>query len=176
MLEEFLGISLAWGWLVGVVVVLALIWRLYMNIITNDYANAIQWTYLHITVPEEADQTPKAMENTYDTWDGIHKNPDLIEKYFDGMLEAWYSCEIYCTKGRVRYIMVVPTAHHTFFEGVIYGQYPQAEITEVEDYTQRYSWRDIEKKFDVFGTEMILAEDDFLPVKTYRDYEDTLAE
>jgi len=72
--------------------------------------------------------------------------------------------------------MVVPTMHRTFFEGVIYGQYPAAEISEVEDYTLRYPWQGIDKDFDLYGTEIVLVEDDYMPVKTYHDYEDAFAE
>jgi hypothetical protein len=72
--------------------------------------------------------------------------------------------------------MVVPTMHRSFFEGVIYGQYSQATITETSDYTLRYSWKGIDKEFDLYGAEIVLTGDDYMPVKTYHDYEDTLAE
>jgi hypothetical protein len=174
--EPVIDVLLSWGWLLVVIVLLWIIWRVYMIIKMIDYVSTIRWTFLQIKVPEEAEQTPKAIESAFDLWDGIHKGPDLVEKYFEGYLEAWYSCEIYCIKGKAKYIMVVPTVHRSFFEGVIYGQYPQAEITEVEDYTLRYSWKDIDKEFDLYGTEIDLVENDYFPIKTYREYEDVFAE
>lgn len=174
--ESTISLVLGWGWLVLIVVLLWVIWRVYMTIKMIDYVSAIRWTFLQIKVPEEAEQTPKAIESAFDIWDGIHKGADLVERYFDGYIEAWYSCEIRCIKDKAQYIMVVPTAHRSFFEGVIYGQYPQAEITEVEDYTLRYSWKDIDKEFDLYGTELDLVDDDYLPIKTYREYEDIFAE
>lgn len=176
MAIDILAAGLAWGWLVIVALLLWIIWRIYMYVKMNEYISSIQWTFFQITIPDDSEETPKAMENAFDTWDGLHKGPDLIEKYFEGYLEAWYSCEIHCTRGRARYLMVVPTAHRTFFEGVIYGQYPEATITEVDDYTRKYPWQGIDKEFDLYGTEMILSNEDFKPVKTYHDYEDTLAE
>jgi hypothetical protein len=176
VLVSIVNVVLAWGWLFVVILLLWIIWRIYLNVKMIEYVSAIQWTFLQVTVPEESEQTPKAMENAFDTWDGIHKNPDLIERFFEGYLEAWYSCEIYCTKGKAQYIMVVPTVHRTFFEGVIYGQYPQATVTETADYTRRYAWQGIDKEFDLYGAEIILSNDDYMPVKTYHDYEDTLAE
>ncbi len=146
-----------------------------MLIKMNDYVGAIEWTYLQITLPAEAEQTPKAMEHAYDVWGGLHKNPDLVERYFEGYLEAWYSCEVQCTSTSIRYIMVVPTVHRKFFEGVIYGQYPTAEIKEVEDYTRRFQWQDMGEKFDMYATEMILTQPDIYPIKTYLEYEDSLA-
>ena len=170
------NIILGWGWLAVVALMLWIAWKVYLYIKRIDYTNSVQWTILQITIPEESEETPKAMENAFDVWDGIHKSPDLIEKYFEGYVEAWYSCEIHCEKGRARYLMVVPTMHRTFFEGVIYGQYPQATIIEVEDYTLRYHWKDLEKTFDMYGTEIVLTKGDIMPIKTYKSYEDVLAE
>lgn len=166
---------LAGGWLLLVCITLWIAWETYLVIKMIDYISAIEWTYLQITMPPDAEQTPKAMEIAYDVWGGIHKNPDMIEKYFDGYLEAWYSCELQCKMDQARYIMVVPTNHRRFFEGVIYGQYPQAEIKEVEDYTLRFPWYDNGKKFNLYGTEVTMVEEDIYPIKTYVEYEDAMA-
>lgn len=174
-LIQLLPYLLAGGWLLLVFLTLSIAWSTYRIIKGIDYINAVEWSCLQITLPADAEQTPKAMEVAYDVWGGIHKNPDLIEKYFDGYIEAWYSCELQCTMGQVRYIMVVPTSHRRFFEGVIYGQYPSAEVKEVEDYTLNYNWRDNGKKFNMYGTEMVLVNDDIYPIKTYIEYEDAFA-
>lgn len=170
------GVIVAWGWLLFLFLALWVAWETYLFIKHVDYTNAIKWTFLEITVPEDTPQTPKAMENAFDVWGGIHKDPDLIEKYFEGYFLAWYSCEIQCKRDQVRYILVVPTVHAKFFEGVVYGQYSAAHVTEVEDYTQEYSFRDLEKKYDLYGTEIVLVKDDYYPIRTYREYEDTFAE
>ncbi|MBI3255896.1 MAG: hypothetical protein HYZ63_02900 [Candidatus Andersenbacteria bacterium] len=167
---------LAGGWLVLFMFTLWIVWETYRLLKAIDYVSAQEWSFIQITLPADAVQTPKAMEVAYNVWDGLHKNPDLIEKYFDGYLEAWYSCELQCTMGTVRYIMVVPTNHRRFFEGVIYGQYANAEIKEVEDYTLKYSWRDNGKKFNMYGTEIVLTKPDIYPIKTYVEYEDKFAE
>lgn len=164
------------GWVFVVLLILWTAWEAYGVIKMGDYVAAIEWTFLQITLPEDSEQTPKAMQIAYDVWGGIHKGPDLNELYFDGYLEAWFSCEIHLQADRVRYIMVVPTAHRKIFEGVIYGQFPRAEIKEVEDYTRRFDVVDIRKKFEMYGTEIILVDDDIYPIRTYNEYEDSLAE
>src|SRR3989338_6491699 len=165
-----------WGWLVVVYLMLWVIWKVYLYIKMVDYVSAISWTFLQVTIPEDSEQTPKAMENIFAVLDGIHKNPDLVERYFEGYLEAWYSCELVCSKGRAKYVLVVPTVHKTFFEGVVYGQYPEAEGVETQDYTQVYDYKEIDKTFDLYGSEIVLTEDDIYPVKTYHNYEDVFAE
>ncbi len=172
-----LGIALlTWGWLLIVIIVLWIAWEVYIFIKHIDYVSAIQWTFLQITVPDDTPQTPKAMEQAFEVWGGIHKNPDLIEKYFEGYMLAWYSCELQCTRNKVRFIMVVPTVHRKFFEGVLYGQYPAASIVEVEDYAQDFGIKDLEKTFDMYGTELIFTKEDYYPMRTYLEYEDALAE
>lgn len=175
-ISAFGGSLLAWSWLIVLWLILRIIWEVYKLLKQIDYVSAIAWSYLQVTIPADSLQTPKAMENAFEVWGGIHKSPDVFEKYFEGYMEAWYSCELQCTRERIRYILVVPSAHRNFFEGVVYGQYPTAEIKEVEDYTLRYHYEDLDKKFDLFGSEIILAADDIYPIRTYDEYEDPLAE
>lgn len=169
-------VILAWSWLIVLFLALWVAWEVYNFLKHVDYVSGIQWTYFQITVPDDSQQTPKAMETAFEVWGGIHKDPDVIEKLFEGYFLAWYSCELQCTKSRVRYIMVVPTTHAKFFEGVIYGQYPTAQVREVEDYTQEFPYQKLEQAYDLYGTEMIMVKDDIYPIRLYTEYEDQLAE
>lgn len=176
VLTSLSDVLVTWGWLFIVIFALWIAWEVYHYIKRVDYLSQIHFTYLQITVPLEAAETPKAMEQAFEVWGGIHKDPDIIERYFEGYTLAWYSCELRCTPGRVQFVMVVPTVHRKFFEGVIYGQYPSAEVKEVSDYTQLYQYRDIEKTFDMYGTELTLVKDDIYPIRMYHEYVDVLAE
>ncbi|MEX1112234.1 MAG: hypothetical protein WEC84_02120 [Candidatus Andersenbacteria bacterium] len=164
------------GWLLVFALIMWIAWATYKVLKMIDYVSSIEWTFFQVTVPPESEETPKSMEVLYEILGGVHKSPDLVEQYFDGYLEAWYSCEIQFTEGRARYIIVVPTAHRQFFEGAIYGQYPKANIREVEDYTLRYDWHDIRKKFEIWGSEVDMPMDEIMPIKTYKEFESTFAE
>ena len=50
------------------------------------------------------------------------------------------------------------------------------DIQEVPDYTQRYQADDLRKKFEMYGADIIMTEDDIFPIKTYREFEASLAE
>src|SRR5688572_18554916 len=102
----FADVLLTWGWLLIVILALGIAWELYMLIKRIDYVYAIQFTFLQITVPEDSPYTPKAMEQAFEVWGGIHKDPDLIEQYFEGYSLAWYSCELQCSRNQMRFIMV----------------------------------------------------------------------
>lgn len=176
IIVQLVPLLLAAGWLMLVFMLLWIIWNTYLLLKRIDYFSAIQWTFLEVTIPPDSEETPKSMEIFYEVIGGMHKEPDMTEKYFDGYVEAWISCEIMCTPGQARYFIVTPTAHRQLVEGTLYAHYPRAEIREAEDYTQRYNWRGIRQTFDVWGTEIILSEDDIYPIRTYIEYETKLAE
>ena len=166
---------LTWGWIFVTWLVLWLAWEGYLLQKRNDYFDGMQWAYLQVQIPELTELTPKSMDNIIAVMSGMHKNPDLAEKYFEGYLEDWYSLEMQCLKGRVRYIVVVPQARRQFMEGVIYGQYPTAQITEVEDYTKEFHVDGIRTEFDLYGTDIWLSQPDCYPIRTYQMYTDKLA-
>ncbi len=175
-LEQAGPAILVLGWAIVIFLTLTIAWAAYMLLKQIDYVTSVQWTFLQILVPEDSEETPKSMEIFYDIMGGLHKGPDIVERYFDGYQEAWYSCEIHFLPNQVRYIMVVPTAHRQFVEGAIYGQYPKAQVVEVDDYTQRFNWKDIRRTFDLYGSEIVFAKADIYPIKSYRDFESVLAE
>lgn len=174
--QQFGPTLIALGWLLVVWLTMWIAWKTYQLMKMIDYVSAIEWTFYQITLPEESEETPRSMEVIFEVVGGMHKNPDFNELYFDGYLEPWASFEICCTQNNAKFIMVVPTPHKRLFESVVYAQYPKADIKEVEDYTQKYSVEDLRSKFEMYGTDMILAEDDIIPIKTYREFEAQLAE
>lgn len=175
-ISQLSDVLLAWGWLLLLALALWIAWEVYVFLKHVDYTGSIKWTFYELKIPSDSIQTPKSFENAIDVWGGMHKNPDLIESIFEGYFLGWYSLEIFCTKNSARYIMVVPTPHAKFFEGVLYGQYPTIEITEAEDYTLRYSYEEIAKTFEIWGAEIHQAKDDIYPIRTYHEYEDSFNE
>ncbi len=173
---EFGPTLLTFGWLLVLWMIMWVAWKTYLLLKMIDYVSAIEWTYYQITLPEETEETPRSMEVVFEVAGGMHKNPDFNELYFDGYLEPWVSFEIFCTQGAAKFIMVVPTAHKRLLESVVYAQYPKADLREVADYTQRYSVNDLRTKFELWGSEIVLVEDDVVPIKTYKEFEARLAE
>jgi hypothetical protein len=171
-----LDVILAWGWIFVLMLAMWVAWEVYLLIKHIDYVSSIEWTFYEVAIPEDNDQTPQAMENAIEVWGGIHKDPDAVEKYILGYFLAWYSCEIWCRQNEVHYYLVVPTAHAKFFEGVLYGQYPTAEIKEAPDYTRRFDYKNLEKTYDLWSSDIELVDDDIYPIRTYREFEETLAE
>lgn len=175
LIATFAPALLTWGWLFVLFYTLWLVWHLYKFIMLLDYIGSIKFTVLQVTLPDTAEQTPKAMENAVALWGGIQKTPDLYEELFEGYIEAFYSLEVQCTSDRVRYFMVIPEVHRQFFEGVVYGQYPEAQIREAPDYALRFDPLRVRQDFEVYGTDMIFVKSDVYPIRTYTQYDDPLA-
>lgn len=175
VVTTFAPALVTWSWILVLFYTLWLTWHLYKFIMLLDYLGGVKNTMLQVTLPDTAEETPKSMENAIALWGGIHKAPDLYEKIFEGYVEAWYSLEVQCTPERVKYFMFIPEAQRQFFEGVVYGQYPEAQIKEAPDYALRFDPLRVREEFDVYGTDMIFAKSDVYPIRTYTQYDDPLA-
>lgn len=166
---------LTWMWILVLFYTLTLTWKLYAFIKLLDYVGGVKMTLIQVTLPDTAEQTPKSMENAIALWSGVQKSPDLYESAFEGYVEAFYSLEVQCTPDKVRYFVNLPENHRQFFEGVIYGQYPEAHIKEAADYSLRFDPLRVRQDFEVYGTDMVLAKDDVYPIRTYNQYDDPLS-
>jgi len=59
-------------------------------------------------------------------------------------------------------------------EAAVYSQYPDAEITEVDDYTEGLPDKFPDEVYDIWGCEFIQANNPVYPIKTYQEFEQQL--
>ena len=136
----------------------------------------VKWCFLAIDVPKANEQTPKAVENIFNQLSGSHKTPDYEERNWHGHMPYWFSFEIVSIEGYIQFIIGTPRKRRDLIESIIYAQYPDAEITEVEDYTKSFPTQYPDKEWEVFGAEYVNAQDPLYPIKTYEDFEHAGAE
>ena len=96
------------------------------------------------------------------------------DKFLNGRVPQWYSLEIASIGGNVYFFIMTPNKFRgqnlkDLIEAQIYAQYPQAEVTEVPDYTEVVKMGG-EDGWGIFGTEFKLKKADPYPIKTYIDY------
>jgi hypothetical protein len=93
-----------------------------------------------------------------------------FQKYWLGNVVNWFSLEIVSTEGNIRFFIRTNKAFKMIIENQLYAQYPQVEITEVEDYILPVMASMNKEPWSIFGGRFVLTKEDPYPIKTYVDY------
>jgi len=127
---------------------------------------------LEIKIPKEVVKPIRAMEVVMD---GLHQTlyqpPDWWEKWIDGQVQLSYSFEIVSIGGETHFFIRVPNKLRDSIESIIYGQYPEVEISLADDYTKKVPQDIPNKDWDLWGADYRLLKPDPYPIKTYRKFE-----
>ena len=81
-----------------------------------------------------------------------------FDKYWKGKEEWWMSFELVGRAGESHFYLRLPKDFQHMMESAIYGQYPEAEITEVDDYLEHFPEVLPNKEIDLSGFEEMLTE------------------
>ncbi len=186
--ENILGgflhtLKVVWGevwWIVTPIIGLILFWEYWQTYLTFKFLSAIKWKLLEIKVPKDILQTPKSMEQVFAAAHGpFSYGLRFLEKHWEGKREYSMSFEIVGIGGDIHFYLRVPSQFQNLMESAIYGQYPQAEITEIppdQDYVRQMPPVLPNKKFQTHGIEFILAKPAPYPIRTYPMFEDAVEE
>lgn len=164
------------GWIMIVIAVLYGIWWLYLDYIQGRFVMNTKYVMLAVDVPRENEQTPKAVEHLFSHFHGISKNPNFLEKYRDGYVQPTITVEIISVGGFIQFIIRAPEAQRDLVEAAIYAQYPNAEISEVEDYVDQFAAKFPNDEYDMWGCEMTLTNKEYMPIRTYPMWEHSLTQ
>jgi hypothetical protein len=126
---------------------------------------------LAIDIPKGNEQSPKAVENLFTYLGGAHGSINFFEKWFEGRFQQSFSFEIVSIDGYTQFLIRTPNDFKNLVETAIYSQYPDAEITEVDDYTTGLPRRFPDEEWDIQGSEFILAKPYPYPIKLYKEFE-----
>jgi len=152
-------------------------WNLYLIYIRTRYVRGLAWLMFEIKVPKEILKSPKAMEQVFSGLIASYSfGLTSVDKYIDGKVESWISLEMMGHAGGVRFYIYAPSNLRNLIESAIYAQYPDTEINPTEDYTELFSPVLPNKIYDIWGTDFILAREDYYPIKTYPFFEEAQEE
>jgi hypothetical protein len=172
ILQTIWEIIKIWWWL-PLTFILFKIWKYhYLYFIQEKWSDTIKKILIEVKIPKEITKPTRAMEQIFAGFHGIfHGSPDWREKWIDGEFPLSLSLEIVSIEGRIHFYIRLPEMHRQMVESVIYSQYPDAEISLVDDYT-KYVPQDIPNKdWNIFGIDFINAKDEAYPIKTYQEFE-----
>lgn len=164
------------GWIAFVGVIVYILFKLYYFEIIGQFLASQKWVYLSIKVPRENLTSTLAVEQIFIQLHALFSSLTFTNKYVEGKIMLWYSLEIVSLGGKVSFIIRAPKDNTELIEAAVYSQYPNAEIMEVNDYMENIEYDSESSDFDIWGCEFVLAGDQAIPIKTYKEFEHPTAE
>jgi hypothetical protein len=144
-----------------------------------DYRQGLKqdwkWILLAVDIPAMFIQSPKAVEQIFTQLSGALTSINIIEKYWYGKKQKNFSFEIISIEGYTQFLIRTEIEFRDLVESAVYAQYPEAEITEVEDYVHNIPEHFPHPEYDVFGVEFKLAQEDAYPIRTYPHFEHNIS-
>lgn len=168
MFWSFLG---NFGWVaIGAAFVIGVL-QVYLKYMRMQWSKSHKDILLAIDIPKGNEQSPKAVENMFTYLAGAHGSVNFFEKWFQGIYQKSFSYEIVSSEGYTQFLIRTPLEFRNLIESSVYSQYPDAEISEVDDYTESFphSWPD--EEYDIWGTEFIQHTSKVYPIKLYKEFE-----
>ena len=136
------------------------------------WRKSIEWMVLEIKIPRNILKTPKAMENIFSALHAVYAtDPGFEDKYFKGSDLLWFTFELVGYAGGVHFYVRCPKQHRNLIESAIYAEYPDAELSEAEDYTELMPQILPNDIYDLWGNDFVLAKENPYPIKTYEYFE-----
>ncbi len=137
----------------------------------KKYVDKWRWVHLAIDVPQLNVQTPKAVEQMFAHIFSIYEGNAIALMYRRGFEPFSFSFEIVSIEGYIQFVVRVLEQYRDVMEAALYAQYPEAEITEIEDYTKGIPEHYPDKTYNMWGAEFKLVAPDAYPLRVYRDFE-----
>lgn len=164
------------GWLPIVFVLIKGFLMVWLDKRQDKYYSQWKFVLLAIDIPKENEQSPKAVEHIFAALAGAHSKGTFKERWWDGKIQESFSLEIISVEGYVQFLIWTEEKFRDLVEAAIYSQYPDAEITEVEDYTKGFPDRFPDDTYDIWGTEFIYVKNQAYPIRTYPKFEHPLSQ
>lgn len=162
------------GWLMFVATFIFGGWINYVYLRQRQFAARQSYVFLAIDIPKENLQTPRAVENIFTALAGAQTPLDWHEKYLFGEYQLGFSLEIVSIDGYIQFLIRTPVQYRNLVEASIYSQYPEAEITQVNDYTADINVHFPSDEYNLWGADMVLTNEEYFPIRTYLSFQEEM--
>ena len=125
---------------------------------------------LEVKMPREIMKSPRAMEIALGNFWLSSGEVTYLHRFWRGQVRPWFSLEIASFGGEIHFYIWTWKSYKNVAETAIYGQYPDVEIYEVQDYASKFVYDPA--KYTLFATDFRYdPRSDAYPIKTYIDFE-----
>ena len=162
-----------WWWLPIPFILWKIFVFLYIQWRINCFLKRQKFVLFEIRIPRDISKPIRAMENVINgLWQVLYDPPrNWWEKWIEGKILLSYSFEIALIEGNIHFFIRALERDRSSIESSIYSQYPQVEISIVDDYTKAVPPDIPNKNWKLWGTDYRLLNDSAYPIRTYRDFE-----
>jgi hypothetical protein len=150
------------------IMLFTIFWKIWIHYLRFAYWFRQPMTLLHIELPPEVQKSPLAMELVLVGLWNNGSETTFIQRIWKGQFRAVTTLELVSNQGRIGFYIHLRKAWKEFIEARIYGQFPEAKITEVSDYVDEVPYHP--DTYDLWGTEYEKSEAEALPLRTYVDW------
>ena len=147
---------------------------LWMDFVNSAWGKSLSWTVLEVIPPKDLEKGPKPIESLYQGLVGVVVSFNAVEEFLKGAFTDVFSFELVGLGGEVHFYIRTQKKYKNLVEAQIYAQYPDAQVVEVEDYTQNFPKVVPNKTWDLWGSDMELSKPDPFPIKTYDKFEESI--
>lgn len=163
------------GWLVVLFVFFRALLAIWLNWRHAKFHHKQSYTLLAIDIPKDNKQSPKAVEFIFSQLSGIYSHGNFLDHYWEGKAQDTFSVELVSEGGYLQFYIYLNSKYRDLVEAAVYAQYPNAIISEAEDYTSAMKLKFPHAEYDLWGTEMKFEKDNAYPIKTYPHFEHALS-
>jgi hypothetical protein len=143
-------------------------WRRWMHYIRFAFWFTQPMVLLHIELPAEVEKSPLAVELVLTALYNSGGEATFLARIWEGKFRATTTLEIVSNGGRIGYYVHIRRAWKDVFEARLYGQFPEAQISEVEDYFTAIGYKP--STHELWGTEYKKGSPDAVPIRSYVDW------
>jgi hypothetical protein len=171
LLNFIISILSASAFLWAPIILVIIAWKMWYRYVQHHYITTIKWKLLEIKLPREIYKSPEAME--WVLMNSFHQSGgagNWFDRYWNGKVINWYSLEIASIEGVIHFFVRIPESAQKLVTSQIYAQYPDTEVTEVDDYMDRIPPFSPSSGYEMEGVAWKLEKSDAWPIRTYIDF------
>jgi hypothetical protein len=173
ILPEVLHYAIVFAPIIMVGILAEIFWYVWVRYVQGKQFLGLKYTTLELKLPKDTYKSPLAMELFLNSLHNI-SGENWFSMYWKGETRPWYSLELISIEGQVKFFLWTEDRRKVGIMAALYGQFPEIEITEREDYTRGMHFDP--KTMKVWVAEFVFSKEkdgkaqDYYPIKTYVDF------
>ncbi|NBV77378.1 hypothetical protein EBR66_04405 [bacterium] len=166
----FFGTAPIWG----PIVLLSAANSTWIWYVHSQFLSHVHPVLLEVKIPREITKSPRAMEMVFNQLWTTSGEVTFITRFWKGSVRTFYSFELCSFGGEIHFYVWCWKKYRRVLETALYGQFPDIEIFEVEDYAMNFVFDPKKHMAFVGDYRKVSSSTDYpnvFPLRTYIDFE-----